>query len=107
MSRDALVVGINCYQDRKLANLKAPAEDAEAIAQILEQHGDFRVWRLPEAIDPDRGSPYVGKKTNVTLTQLEEALVRLFNPVGKNIPDTALFYFSGHGMRKERGIQEG
>jgi len=34
MSRDALVVGINTYQDDKLHNLTAPAADAEAIAQI-------------------------------------------------------------------------
>ncbi len=107
MSRDALVVGINSYQDANLPNLTAPASDAEAIAKILERHGDFKVWRLPEAIDPDKKTSYVGKKTKVSLTQLEEALVRLLKPVGKNISDTALFYFSGHGIRKERGIQEG
>ena len=34
MSKDALVVGINIYQDDNLRNLKAPAEDAEAIANF-------------------------------------------------------------------------
>jgi len=49
MSRDALIVGINSYQ--YLNSLKAPASDAEAIAQMLEQNGDFtKVQRLPEAI---------------------------------------------------------
>jgi hypothetical protein len=35
MSRDSLVVGINTYEYTRLGSLKAPAEDAEAIAQIL------------------------------------------------------------------------
>jgi hypothetical protein len=48
MSRDALVVGINIY--KHLSPLKSPATDAEAIAQRLEQDGEFRVVRLPEAI---------------------------------------------------------
>jgi uncharacterized caspase-like protein len=45
MSRDALVIGINEYTD--LNPLKKPANDAEAIAQLLETKGDFRVKRLP------------------------------------------------------------
>ena len=47
MSRDALVVGINTYQSDRLTNLPAPSEDAEAIAQLLERYGDFKVTRLP------------------------------------------------------------
>lgn len=105
MSRDALVVGINVYEDEQLTNLQAPAIDAEAIAKILTEDGDFRVKRIPEIVK--NGSLEVGKKTQVSLTQLEEALVQLFVPKGKNIPETALFYFSGHGIRKERGIAEG
>ena len=107
MIRDALVVGINTYQYSDLANLNAPAEDAEAIAKRLEQDGDFRVWRLPEAIHRETHHPFVGKKLAVNLPQLEEALVKLFLPEGNSIPDTALFYFSGHGLRKTKGIQEG
>ena len=105
MSRDALVVGINLYEDQQLTNLQAPARDAEAIAKILTENGDFRVKRIPEIVK--NGSLEVGRKTQVSLTQLEEALVQLFMPKGKNIPETALFYFSGHGIRKERGIAEG
>ncbi|NEQ64458.1 MAG: hypothetical protein F6K21_02950 [Symploca sp. SIO2D2] len=107
MSRDALVVGINTYQYSGLANLQAPAEDAEAIAQRLEQDGDFSVWRLPEAINRETHEPFVGKTLEVKLTQLEEALVKLFLPEGNSIPDTVLFYFSGHGLRKTLGIPEG
>ncbi|HEY9832591.1 MAG TPA: caspase family protein, partial [Stenomitos sp.] len=103
MSRDALVVGINTYD--RLNGLTSPSEDAEAIAQLLTEHGDFKVRRLPAV--KKEGTIRVGQKTKVTLTQLEEALVQLFKPTGDNIPETALLFFSGHGLRKERGIQEG
>ncbi|WP_026735835.1 nSTAND1 domain-containing NTPase [Fischerella sp. PCC 9605] len=105
MIRDALVVGINTYNYERLPNLTTPAQDAEAIAQLLSDYGGFKVRRLP-AVKKDN-SIRVGQKTKVTLTQLEEALVQLFKPEGDNVPDTALFYFSGHGLRKNRGIQEG
>lgn len=103
MSRDALVVGISTYQ--YLPGLGAPGRDAEAVAHQLETYGDFRVARLPEVVQD--GQLQVGVRTPVTLAQLETALVQLFKPKGKNIPHTALFYFSGHGLQKEAGIQEG
>lgn len=103
MTRDALVVGINSYQ--YLPSLKAPANDAEAIAQILQTCGEFRVSRVPEVLQGHYTK--VGQKTPVTLRQIETALVRLFKPSGANIPQTALFYFSGHGLQKQAGIQEG
>ena len=106
MSRDALVVGINTYNYARLTKLSAPAQDAEAIAQLLES-GEFKVKRLPGVKDKQNNTIRVGKTTQVTLTQLEEAIVQLFKPEGRNIPDTALLYFSGHGLRKDRGIQEG
>jgi WD40 repeat protein/energy-coupling factor transporter ATP-binding protein EcfA2 len=106
MSRDALVVGINTYQFEAW-NLKTPGENAEAIAQILERYGGFRVKRLPEVKDKANNSIRVGQKTKVTSTQLEDALVQLFKPEGEYFPDTALLYFSGHGLRKDRGIRGG
>jgi HEAT repeat protein/energy-coupling factor transporter ATP-binding protein EcfA2 len=108
MSRDALVVGINNYP--KLNPLQKPAQDAEAIAQLLETYGDFRVRRLPEMIEDNkrRIDPNPPTEQLVTVEKLEEALGQLFNPKGKNVPDTALFFFAGHGLRKERGgIEEG
>lgn len=103
MSRDALVVGINSYHS--LPRLKAPAKDAEAIAQKLQAQGEFRVHRLPEIIQA--GKPCVGQKTQVTLQELESALIKLFKPKGSSVPHTALFYFSGHGIQREAGIREG
>ncbi|MEH2109822.1 nSTAND1 domain-containing NTPase [Nostoc sp.] len=104
MSRDALVVGINTYD--RLKCLNAPAADGEAIAQILQQYGEFRVTRLPAVKDKENQTIRIGKQTKVSLTQLERAIVQLFKPDGKP-PDTALLYFSGHGLRKNLGIQEG
>jgi len=102
MSRDALVVGLNHYQC--LPGLQAPAQDAEAIAQRLSQDGEFRVQRGPEIILD--GQPRVGQD-GMTLRALEAALVKLFKPNGANVPETALFYFSGHGIQKDAGISEG
>ena len=102
MSRDALVVGLNHYQC--LPGLKAPVHDAEAIAQRLGQDGEFRVQRGPEIIVD--GQPVVGE-AGMTLRELEAALVKLFKPNGANVPETALFYFSGHGIQKDAGISEG
>ncbi len=107
MSRDALIVGINCYSHSKFGNLKAPATDAEAIAQRLEQHGRFTtVKRLPEAIAS--GNPQVAQQIPVTRKQMREAIVQLFNPPSSDqVPDTALLYFSGHGWKKAISATEG
>jgi uncharacterized protein YjbI with pentapeptide repeats/energy-coupling factor transporter ATP-binding protein EcfA2 len=103
MSRDALVVGINTYSYERLSNLTAPAQDAEAISKLLSDYGEFNIKRLPAVKDRQNNTVRVGQKTQVTLTQLEEAVIQLFKPEGRNIPDTALLYFSGHGLRKSRG----
>ncbi|MGF1566726.1 MAG: caspase family protein [Nodosilinea sp.] len=103
MSRDALVVGINTYQH--LPSLTAPANDAESVARCLESFGECRVLRLPEAIR-DR-KPAVSPQAPVTTQMLEEALIRLFKPSGKTVPQLAVFYYSGHGLQRNAGIQEG
>ena len=106
MTRDALLVGINCYQ--QLQPLRAPAKDADALAQRLQNDGDFRVWRLPEYMNPfEDNARRVAQNQDVSLEQLDKALAQLFKPEGRTIPDTALFFFSGHGLRKNWGIREG
>lgn len=103
MSREALVVGINCYKKvREFDSLKIPSEDAAEIAKILAEEGDFSVRQLPEAVKD--GSIRVGQQGGVTQKELIEALKQLFIPKGKNIPDTALFYFAGHGIFSEEGL---
>lgn len=103
MSRDALVVGINTYQH--LPVLQAPAHDAESVARCLESFGECRVVRLPEAITHQK--PEISQRGGVTTALLEEALIKLFKPAGKTIPQTAIFYYSGHGLQRQAGIQEG
>ena len=56
-SRNALIVGINQYP--KLNSLRLPATDAEAIAQLLEQQGEFRISRWPEVVE--NGEVIIGK----------------------------------------------
>jgi uncharacterized protein YjbI with pentapeptide repeats len=108
MSRVALVVGINTYRYGGLRNLSAPSEDAEAIAQRLEKYGDFdSVIRLPEAIAAETKKPFVGKEMNLNNKALKNALVQLFNPKSSQVPGTALFYFSGHGLWETDGVEEG
>lgn len=107
MMRKALVVGINNYP--YLGNLKTPASDAEQIASLLGNHGGFQVERLPvkekeEQLCVDENpSP----QQLVTSTKLKQALAELFKPHGSDVPDTALFYFAGHGLRSDEGITEG
>ncbi|MEM8638219.1 MAG: pentapeptide repeat-containing protein [Cyanobacteria bacterium P01_G01_bin.54] len=108
MSRDALVVGINTYSH--LRDLKAPAIDAEAIAQQLQQDGDFQtIRRLPEAIiqDNDQKQSTIAQTVALSQQQLEAELEQLFLPGSQQAPDTALFYFSGHGLPDTKGYDQG
>ncbi|MBD2341780.1 caspase family protein [Calothrix sp. FACHB-156] len=112
MNRDALVVGINQYPflkdtpTSKAKHLVSAANNAEAIAQRLEEYGNFRVRRLPEALQGEQRQ--VASEGLVKSDNLEDAIIQLFNPVGANIPETALLYFIGHGLRKNRGgVTEG
>ncbi|ABW30390.1 nSTAND1 domain-containing NTPase [Acaryochloris marina] len=105
MSRDALIIGINTYE--YLSPLYAPAKDAEGIAQVLQNDGNFRIKRLPEFIDPFIANKRkIASQKKINLEQLDKAISQLFKPEGKNIPDTALLYYSGHGLRKNWGINE-
>jgi hypothetical protein len=97
MNRDALVVGINRYPF--LSHLSTAAFDAEAIAQILEQYGNFQVRRFPHTIADS--TLQVDINTTVTAAELENAITQLFLPNGNNIPDTALLFFAGHGLRRQ------
>ncbi|MEW6493237.1 MAG: caspase family protein [Cyanobacteriota bacterium] len=105
-SRDALVVGINTYKTPRLKSLRTPSENAEAIAQRLTEYGNFRVKRIPESVQKDN-SLRVGRQTEVSLKQLRKAIEQLFLPEGGNIPDTALLFFSGHGLRDDSRIKKG
>ena len=102
MRRDALVVGINKYPrlkdtSGKAKHLKTPAGDAEAIAQLLEKYGEFEVRRLPAVKEDNKPQGFV------KLEELKKAITDLFCPQGTQIPETAVLFFAGHGLRKYLG----
>ncbi|MEM7794403.1 MAG: NB-ARC domain-containing protein [Cyanobacteria bacterium P01_C01_bin.118] len=82
MARYALVVGIAEYKDASLKNLSKPEGDAEAVAQLLRDHGQCeRVTVL---------------KGHVTAEDLEEALTTLVTEQAAR--HEAIIYFTGHGL---------
>ena len=82
MARYALVVGIAEYDSGYLKNLSKPVGDAEAMAALLDQHGQCeRVTVL---------------KGQVTTSALSTALkTLLMEQAAKN---EAIAYFTGHGV---------
>jgi len=83
--KKALIVGINNYPSAPLAGC---INDASSIASILETHGD--------------GSPNFSVKLEcdvATKSSLKGLIVTLFS----GECDTALFYFSGHGVINDIG----
>lgn len=109
MKRVALVVGINRYlclskiKGEKQHLTKAAAE-ADRVADLLRDYGDFEVYRLPVM----EGMQQIDPKGGVKKKDLGEAILQLLAPQGQTIPETALFYFAGHGWQKqENGQSEG
>ena len=99
---EAFVVGINYYPSfTGLSPLTAAANDAEAIAAQLEQYGyqSFRVQRLPRQAN-QKGEWQVNPDEGVKGQELAESLRNLLTPPDNNPPETALFFFSGHGWQK-------
>ena len=90
MQRRALVVGVSQYSKVSLGNFVSFANNANAIADILEP--TFKVKRFPEAVDGDLVR--VGKSA-VTCDRLQNELKELFTATDL---DVVLFYFSGHGL---------
>jgi hypothetical protein len=100
---EALVVGINYYPSHTtLQPLTAAANDAETIAVQLERYGfqAFRVQRLPRKAN-QKGEWQIDADAGVVrIKELREAIGNLLNPPDLHPPETALFFFSGHGWRK-------
>ncbi len=99
MAKYALVIGIQKYGGNGFSDLKKPAADAEAIAQILEKHGDFvKVKRSPSRWNQEKNS-YEIAETKLDGKTLEQEITEFFEQVGNN---EALIYFSGHGYQIEK-----
>jgi hypothetical protein len=99
----AQIIGINYYPEyTTLKPLTAAADDAEKVAGQLEKYGyrPFRVQCLPGTLN-QKGESKIDRQGAVTVQDLREAIGNLFNPPPPNpIPETALFFFSGHGWCK-------
>ncbi|MGE5655486.1 MAG: eIF2A-related protein [Actinomycetota bacterium] len=97
MARYALVVGICQYRSPNLRPLEKTTIDAEAVAQVLEQYGDFtEVKRLPSRLNPETKKREMVNKP-VTSKELAKALETLLQEQARG--NEALIYFTGHGLK--------
>ena len=100
---EALIVGINRYpKPTNFNHLTVAAKDGENVAQRLSQSGyePFRIQYLPMGFT-QKGARGLSSRGLVRLEELREAVANLFNPPPPNQPpETALFFFSGHGCRE-------
>ncbi|MGL4501824.1 MAG: protein kinase domain-containing protein [Planktothrix sp.] len=112
IKRQALVVGINRYSFLRdtatglLLNLKKPASDAEAIAQLLENPTGELAWsvqRLPEVSEGGRFR--IGDTATVSQDELTKAIQSLFQPEPQYATEGALLFFAGHGLRRQHDDQ--
>lgn len=89
MSRKlALIIGNSQYEDENLAHLVTPDADVTALAEVL---------RNPEI----GGFDEVATLVNQPATTIRRAVSSFFTGRGRD--DLLLLYFSGHGIRDDRG----
>ncbi len=84
----ALIIGNNRYDDPKLAQLKTPAADSQALAKVL---ADTEVGSFDEV------TPLINKNES----EIRRAISSFLN--NKKPDDLVLVYFSGHGILDDRG----
>jgi uncharacterized caspase-like protein len=84
----ALIIGNNRYTDHKLAQLKTPAADSQALANVL---GDRSIGEFDEV------TPLI----NQTEGRVSRAISAFL--ASKKPDDLVLIYFSGHGVLDDRG----
>lgn len=106
MARYALVIGIANYNNFR--NLPKAVTDAEAIAQLLEQYGDFyKVERLPRRWIAQQNRYEIAENKRVTADELFNSIQTLIQEAENN---EVLIYFAGHGFQvssragKQRGF---
>src|SRR6266487_239708 len=84
----ALIIGNNKYDDPKLAQLKTPAADSQALAKVLDDKtiGSF-----------DEVTPLINQSEGRVRRAISAFLTN------KKPDDLVLLYFSGHGVLDDRG----
>jgi uncharacterized caspase-like protein len=90
MKKVALLIGVSEYDDPALSPLPAAVKDVDAMADILQdpERGQFSTSDITVLKNPDK-------------PQMEVEIEKLFSKGGKD--DLVLLYFSGHGIKDERG----
>src|ERR1022692_2438841 len=86
--KSALIIANSQYEDPILRQLIAPAQDAEALAQVLR--------------DPAISGFEVQTILNAPRHKVEEEIETFFGDCDRN--DLLLLYFSGHGVTDENGL---
>jgi uncharacterized caspase-like protein len=86
-SRSALIVATYAYDDPGLTRLRAPARDAEALAEVLG--------------DPDIGGFDVQSVVNQPWHEVNLAVARFFQ--NRKPADLLLVHFSCHGVKDDSG----
>lgn len=85
--RSALIVANHDYADPGLSQLRAPAQDAEALAGVLG--------------DPKIGAFEIQTLLNEAAHLVTRAMERFF--ADRSIDDVLLLHYSGHGVKDESG----
>jgi uncharacterized caspase-like protein len=88
ITKYALIIANTEYKDPKLAKLAAPANDAEALARVLQS---------PELAAFEEVKTLI----NETEPKTRRTIAEFF--VNRHTDDLLLLYFSGHGIRDEHG----
>ncbi|WP_326668738.1 caspase family protein [Streptomyces canus] len=86
-SRHALIIANDRYDDQGLKKLRAPAQDATALAEVLH--------------DPEIGDFEVDVVRNAPADMMRRRIQGFFNDRRRD--DTAVLHFSCHGMKSESG----
>lgn len=96
MARYALVIGIAQYQSSNLKPLPKAATDAEVVARVLEEYGEYTVTRLPHRWNAEPQRFEVAQQKSVSADEVCEALQTLLLEQGTK--SDVLIYFAGHGL---------
>lgn len=97
--RYALVIGVSEYQ-RPLPPLSRPAKDAEAVAKVLRDYGNFESLKLLNETKVN-GRRALGW---VSHSELDQVLTQFLEQQAAN--QDALIYFTGHGFLVEESLDD-
>jgi formylglycine-generating enzyme required for sulfatase activity len=93
----ALVIGVARYAN--FNNLEKTVKDAGAIAEILEQEGNYAIEPLPRKLDATNESRYEFEADPKKEVKYKDLLARIKSFLGEQAKGKdALIYFAGHGF---------